>query len=58
MLILGAAVIGGVVGCGSSGGPQTNASISQVTVTANAQATGGGTGTMSHTATFTLNITN
>jgi sugar lactone lactonase YvrE len=58
MLILGAAVIGGVVGCGSSGGPQTNASISKVTVTANAQAAGGGTGTMSHTATFTLNITN
>lgn len=55
MLILGAAVIGGVVGCGSSG-PQTNATAASVTVTA--QATGGSGGTKSHTATFTLNVTN
>lgn len=56
MLVLGAAVIAGMAGCGSD--PKTNGSISNVTVTATAQASAGGTGTASHTASFTLNITN
>lgn len=57
MLVLGAAVIAGMVGCGSSSTPtpQSNASTTSVTVTA--KATGGSGGTMSHTATFNLNIT-
>ena len=54
MLILGATVTAGMVGCGSA--PHSNASISSVTVTA--QATGGSGGTLSHASTFTLNVTN
>lgn len=56
MLVVGAAVIAGMVGCGSSPVPQSNASTSSVTVTA--KATAGSGGTTSHSATFNLNITN
>lgn len=56
MLVAGAAVIAGMVGCGSSPVPQSNASTSSVTVTA--KATAGSGGTTSHSATFNLNITN
>lgn len=53
MLVLGAAVIAGMAGCGSSA-TQQNTTSSSVTVTATATAGGGAT---SHTATFNLNIT-
>jgi hypothetical protein len=55
MLVLAAGAMIGMVGCGSSG-PQTNATAAKVTVTA--QATGGNGGSLSHTASFTLNVTN
>ncbi|MEG9438136.1 Ig-like domain repeat protein [Edaphobacter sp. HDX4] len=55
MVVLAAGAMIGMVGCGSSG-PQTNATAAKVTVTA--QATGGNGGSLSHTASFTLNVTN
>jgi sugar lactone lactonase YvrE len=55
MLVLAAGAMIGMVGCGSSD-PQTNATAAKVTVTA--QATGGNGGSLSHTASFTLNVTN
>jgi hypothetical protein len=47
--------ISGMIGCGTS--PRTAPGTSNVTVTATASATGGG-GAVSHTASFTLIITN
>lgn len=55
LVVVMVSTISGMIGCGTS--PRTAPGTSNVTVTATASATGGG-GAVSHTASFTLIITN